>query len=117
MRAILYFGALLSLGCTEQNYPSVSYESPPSSPIDPPSPSAALHIDRYEWAAGACDPVQVPPAAILQLLDCQDATSGVTQCWPDAEQRLTLIDGTAYVLCPEDELSPDSYQLTVLSIG
>jgi hypothetical protein len=117
MRTLL--AAWILGACTEQNYPSMGYTETPSTPTDTatPAPAPEVRAARYEWAAGACDPVQIPAGSIVQLLDCNDATDGVTQCWPDSDQRLTIIDGTGYVLCPDDPLSPDSYYLTVLSIG
>lgn len=72
---------------------------------------------HVEWVAGACDPVRIPDGSIVQLIDCQDLPNGSSQCWPDAEQRLTLIGGTAYVLCNEDPESPDRYRLTWITAG
>lgn len=114
MRTILALAALAA-GCTDQIY-TPGWDTG-TAETSTPAPVPAVHAEQHEWAAGACDPVRIPAGAIVQLLDCNDMSNGTHQCWPDAEQRLTILDGVAHVLCPEDRYAPDSYLLTVLSVG
>ena len=109
MRAL----ALLAAGCgTTWIDPEIPAET--DTGAQAAAPTAVVHVE--EWAAGSCEPMHIPPGSIVQLQTCNTIGNGSRQCWIDEQSRLTLIDGTAYVLCDADPYGPDLFRLTWIAV-